>query len=399
MLRGMIKFGVGMFGELTKKQFLEEYWQKKPLLIRGAIPELAQQIPMISPSELAGLSCEEDVHSRLVLEQGPERPWQVSEGPFDSKVFENLSTSKSKWSLLVQEVENWVDAVFELKNKFNFIPSWRVDDVMVSYAPDQSSVGAHIDHYDVFLLQGYGQRKWSVGGSALINPEIKADIDLKILSHFEPDNEYILSPGDLLYLPPEFAHHGVAIGECMTYSVGFRSPSKSEILESFMAFHQERLQEEFYTDPDLSLQGNSFEISDLSIERVSQLLKNICDDPQSIRHWFGQLVSSNKKGEMPILPDQKISSFDQLLNLLTDGKSIVKNDQLRFSFCRSDDQTLLFIDGAEFILSDQSSSFVARMCQGESFSREDLESLESKFGVGSLLAKMFSDGYVFVADA
>ncbi len=196
--------------------FMRDYWQKKPLLIRQAIPQMQ---PLITRRELFELAALQDVESRLVLGDGVKQPWQMRRGPFKTRHLPALK--QPHWTLLVQGVDLHHDALAELRGRFRFIPDARLDDVMVSYASDGGGVGPHFDSYDVFLLQAQGQRRWRIGSQKKL--PLREDVPLKILAHFKPTQTLLLEPGDMLYLPPHFAHEGVAVGECMTYSIGFKA--------------------------------------------------------------------------------------------------------------------------------------------------------------------------------
>ena len=219
-----------ILGGISAREFLRDYWQKKPLLIRQAIPGF--QSP-ISPDELAGLSLEEDVESRLVIEHG-ESPWELRRGPFTEHTYQQLP--ERDWTLLVQAVDQLVPDVAELIEHFRFLPNWRIDDVMISYAAPGGGVGPHFDNYDVFLLQAHGQRRWRIGQMCDSESPMLAHGDLRILADFQGTEEWVLEPGDMLYLPPRLAHFGTAEDACMTYSVGFRAPSAAEVLTHFTDF-------------------------------------------------------------------------------------------------------------------------------------------------------------------
>jgi 50S ribosomal protein L16 3-hydroxylase len=229
-------------GEIGIEDFLDQYWQKKPLLIRNAFPDM--QSPL-SADELAGLACEEHINSRIVLvDSETSENWQVEFGPFDEARFATLPDTN--WSLLVSDVERHVPETKYLLSAFRFIPDWRIDDLMISYAPAGGSVGAHTDAYDVFLIQLSGQRLWKI--SEHFDNEILSDIDLCILKTFDAEQEWILNAGDMLYLPPNVAHHGIAQSShddqgneihCMTASVGFRAPSLSTITSDYIHFKNE----------------------------------------------------------------------------------------------------------------------------------------------------------------
>jgi 50S ribosomal protein L16 3-hydroxylase len=212
------------------RRFLTEYWQKKPLLLRNALPGF---VSPLTPDELAGLALETDVESRLVLERGKRERWELRNGPFSAAQFKRLP--KQRWTLLVQAVDHWVPPVRALFNHFAFLPAWRFDDIMVSYAVDKGGVGPHFDYYDVFLLQGLGQRRWRIGDRCDVSTPLRTDTQLRILKRFTTREEFVLEPGDLLYVPPGIAHWGTAVGECMTYSIGFRAPSEVELLHTIAA--------------------------------------------------------------------------------------------------------------------------------------------------------------------
>jgi 50S ribosomal protein L16 3-hydroxylase len=211
-----------VLGGISPQEFMRVYWQKKPLLIRQAIPGMQA---LLSRKELFELASEQDVESRLVSGDGDAQPWRMQHGPFKPRALPPLS--RPNWTLLVQGVDLHLDEFAALRDRFRFIPDARLDDVMVSYASDGGGVGPHFDSYDVFLLQAHGQRRWRI--SAQKNLALRDDVPLKILSQFKSTKTMLLEPGDMLYLPPHYAHEGVAVGECMTYSIGFRAPEMREL--------------------------------------------------------------------------------------------------------------------------------------------------------------------------
>lgn len=275
-----------LLGGISPKQFLKEYWQKKPLLIRQAIPAFKD---ILSPNELAGLACEDEVQSRLVsLSRGK---WQLESGPFAEDRFNDLP--KTNWTLLVQGVNHYLPEAAELLSLFSFIPHARLDDLMVSFAPNGGGVGPHFDSYDVFLLQGLGQRRWRISQQADLS--LVKDAPLRILQNFVTEQEYVLEAGDMLYLPPHVAHWGVAVGDCMTYSIGFRAPSAQELSTEFMAFLQERLAlEGMYSDLNLALQKHPAEISVDMVKRVNTMLKKIRWNKTMVAEFLGAYLSEPK---------------------------------------------------------------------------------------------------------
>jgi 50S ribosomal protein L16 3-hydroxylase len=283
---------------LDRKRFLAEYWQKKPLLIQAALSDF--QVP-VSADELAGLALEDEVESRII-EHG-DGQWRVQHGPFATEDFDR----STPWTLLVQAVDHYIPAVAELRNLIDFIPQWRVDDVMVSYAVDGGSVGPHYDNYDVFLLQGEGQRLWKLGQTCNSQSETLPHDSLRILAEFDTEQEFLLNPGDILYVPPGVAHWGVAQGECTTFSIGFRAPRINDMLSRWADATLEQLDPElFYTDPTLSKStARPGEISRQERDQVRNLLQGTLDKLDA-ENWFGELVTEprypliDEGGEVPI---------------------------------------------------------------------------------------------------
>jgi 50S ribosomal protein L16 3-hydroxylase len=214
-----------LLGGLSPRQFMSRHWQKKPLLVRGAVPGFT---PLLARAELFALAARDDVESRLVARAG--NSWTFRRGPFGRRTLPGLS--QPGWTLLVQGADLHHAGVHELLDRFRFVPQARLDDVMISYASDAGGVGPHFDSYDVFLLQAQGRRRWRFGRQTDLT--LLDDVPLKILAHFEPQEEYVLEAGDLLYLPPRYAHDGVAEGECQTYSIGFRSPARGELARELL---------------------------------------------------------------------------------------------------------------------------------------------------------------------
>ena len=281
-----MKSNHSILGDLTADQFLAEYWQKKPLLIRNAIPNFE---PPIDGDDLAGLSLEAEVESRLVIGDD----WALEHGPFEESRFASLP--EQNWSLLVQGVDLWVPEVAGLLSSFDFLPSWRVDDIMVSYAEDGGNVGPHFDYYDVFLIQGEGQRHWQIGqlcSEADLHTDSTA---LKILKNLEMSDEWTLNPGDMLYLPPKIAHHGVAIGQCTTFSVGFRAPAATEMLDDLATELLSRdITPNHLQDPPLNAAMANEPISGAYIQQVKELLQQTLDDEQMLGEWFAQFMTEPK---------------------------------------------------------------------------------------------------------
>lgn len=288
-----------LLNQLTPEAFLAEYWQKKPLLIRQAIPQFQG---LLTPDELAGLACEEEVQSRLV--EYLKGKWQVTQGPMTEKTFKHLP--EKDWTLLVQGVNHYLPEAAELLSQFSFIPHARLDDLMVSYAPDGGGVGPHLDSYDVFLLQGSGKRHWKI--SQQTDLTLIEDAPLRILKHFETEQEWVLEAGDMLYLPPQIAHWGVAVGDdCMTYSIGFRAPKTQELAHEFLHYLQDQLNLiGIYTDADLALQTHPAEISQAMVEKVQQSLQAITWNSHHVGDFLGRYLTE-PKSHIVFEPPKKMS--------------------------------------------------------------------------------------------
>jgi 50S ribosomal protein L16 3-hydroxylase len=282
-----------VLGDLSPDRFLSEYWQRRPLLVRNAMPGYRSPV---SADELAGLALHPDVESRLVLERGDAGPWELRHGPFLESDFRTLP--ERDWTLLVQAVDLWLPQVKQLLGRFDFLPPWRFDDIMVSYAVPGGGVGPHFDQYDVFLLQVEGERRWQIGEVLDGEAELLAETDLRILKRFEASQQWTLGPGDLLYLPPRVSHWGVAVTEGLTYSIGFRSPAVSELLGDLAVEMLARDHDLRYSDPPLSSAMASEEIAPEFIERAKELMRNALDDDELLADWFARFMTAPKYADL-----------------------------------------------------------------------------------------------------
>lgn len=275
-----------LLGGLSVKEFLRDYWQKKPLLIRQAIPGFSG---LLDPQQLKELACTPDAQTRLVAQKRGQ--WHLEQGPFETEDFSKLG--KTKWTMLVQGVNHELPEAAELLKRFNFIPHARLDDLMVSYAPKDGGVGPHFDSYDVFLLQGLGHRRWQI--SEKTDRTLIEGAPLRILQNFTVEHEWVLAPGDMLYLPPHWAHNGIAEDDCMTYSIGFRTPSYQELGEQFLVYLQDSICiDGMYADPDLKTQAHPSEISADMLRQVEQAIKLVKWDKSDIANFFGSYMSEPK---------------------------------------------------------------------------------------------------------
>jgi 50S ribosomal protein L16 3-hydroxylase len=382
-----------VLGDLSPAQFLAEYWQKKPLLVRGAWPGFVNPL---SPEELAGLACEEGVEARLVLERAGAAPWELRHGPFSEADF--LSLPDSHWTLLVQDVEKHAPDLAALLEPFRFIPDWRIDDLMISYAAPAGTVGPHIDDYDVFLLQGQGQRRWQISSRNVEADNCLPDTELRILRDFTAEQEWILQPGDLLYLPPRIAHYGVALQPCLTYSIGFRAPGHRELLSGFAEFLVDNVDAEArYTDPDLLLQENPGEIGLAALSRLRGLLRQaIALDDETLTVWLGRYLSEPKPG-FRAEPEEEPYSEAELRDYLRGGGVLERNPGSRFHYiAEPEGEVLLFVDGQEFALGPAVVFMAPLLCRYRSLPPARLREALKQADARQLLLDLLNDGYLLI---
>jgi 50S ribosomal protein L16 3-hydroxylase len=326
--------------------FLRDYWQKRPLLIRNAFVDF---VSPISPEDLAGLACEEAALSRIVAHEPEHDRWLLRHGPFPEEMFPGLP--RHDWTLLVQDVDKWDADVAALLPAFDFLPRWRIDDVMVSFAAPGGSVGAHVDQYDVFLLQAQGRRRWQIEASS--NPPIhfRLDTELKLLQRFTPTHEWVLEPGDMLYLPPGVPHHGVAEDACLTFSIGMRAPAASELLGDYVdTLITDADEAQRYRDPDLVPASDTNEIDAAAMQRVIEALNVLrMNDPDRLGDWFGRFItlyrSAGAASAGPIPPRIEIEWA------LEHGARLHRHPFTRMAWRKAARGARLYAAGEEFSLS------------------------------------------------
>ena len=379
-----------ILGGISAREFLRDYWQKKPLLIRQAIPSFESPV---SPDELAGLSLEEEVESRLVIEQG-ESPWELRRGPFGEDTYQNLP--ERDWTLLVQAVDQLVPEVAELVEHFRFLPNWRIDDVMVSFAAPGGGVGPHFDNYDVFLLQAHGQRRWRVGQMCDRDSPMLQHADLRILADFEATDEWVLEPGDMLYLPPRLAHFGTAENACMTYSLGFRAPSAAEVLTHFTDFLAQFLpDEERYSDADLVPVEDPHQIQSDALDRLRAMLAEHMGDERLLLTWFGQFMTEPRYPERVQGPE--IEEQD-LVAALNDGAILIRNLSARLAWSEVDIGLLLFASGQSRLLPAHLRELLKLVCSAEALHEKNLAAWLDDEDGRNLIWQLVKQGSLEFAD-
>jgi len=381
---------------LSAEQFLRSYWQQKPLLLRQAFPGFA---PELDADDIAGLACDELAESRLVTGRFPSADWTVRYGPFSEKDFAALP--ERDWTLLVQDVEKHYPPLQALLSAFSFLPRWRIDDLMVSVAGPGGSVGPHVDQYDVFLLQAAGRRRWEI--STVFEPDLLPDCDLNVLRRFKPEQSWDLQPGDLLYLPPGVAHHGVAldageVGEssqssaplCMTWSIGMRAPSAADLLQALGEWLAASPAEGGrYRDPGRAVPERSGEIDAGAISGLRDLARSAIDDSEVFSRFLGTFLSSYRMAHEPGPPPQPIDSAGLRL-LLRKNARLLHNPWTRLIWVEMPDGATLFAAGSSFRCD---AGLAALICDAQALRDASAEQLES----GSrLLCELVNRGHLLV---
>ena len=334
-----------MLGGLTPKKFMAEYWQKKPCLIRQAFPNF---LPLLSRDSLFELAQSDTVETRLITHFAGK--WAMQHGPHQKLP----SISKKHWTLLVQGMNLHDDCADALLRQFNFLPDARLDDLMISYASDGGGVGPHVDSYDVFLLQAQGTRRWQI--SAQRDLTLQKDLPLKILQHFVHEQEFNLLPGDMLYLPPNYAHDGVAVGECMTYSIGFRAPTYQELGEQFLQFMADSIElTGRYSDASLTPVSRPAEISHAMLKNIATELNKITFSAEDIAIFLGEYLSE-PKAQVVFEPPSRAISFEKFIQMTRKcGVRLMRQSQMLYR------SKLIFINGESFMVSRPDQQVLAKL--------------------------------------
>lgn len=368
---------------LDRAAFLSRHWQREPLLIKNAISNF---VPPISSDELAGLALEDDIESRLIEQR--DDTWRLYHGPFREKDFKR----RCPWTLLVQAVDHYIPEVAELHRLVDFIPRWRTDDVMASYATDSGGVGPHFDNYDVFLLQGEGHRLWRLGQRCDHSTPLLPHDELRILAHFEPGEEYLLGPGDMLYVPPGIAHWGIAQGECTTFSIGFRAPRISEMLSRWTDELLEQMDpDQFYCDAGRSSAGRPGELHERDLERAMEQLRAVLDRPRGNR-WFGELVTEPRYALEP--DPQEIKAE---LTLLRRGAQCVElSPAAKLAWQQTAHALTVFANGESMDCAASALPSVLLLCGGQGLTGASLDNALADYDTANLLENLLQRGCIHV---
>ncbi len=384
-----------VLGDLSVETFLRDYWQKKPVLIRGAFPDF--ESPLL-PEELAGLACEADAPSRLIVEHGEERDWQLKMGPFTEEDFRALP--EEGYSLLVTDCEKLIPELMDIVERFRFVPDWRIDDLMVSYAPPGGSVGAHIDDYDVFLLQGRGRRRWQIENPP-VHTAYREGLDVRILTDFSPTDEWVLEPGDMLYLPPGIPHHGVALDDCMTFSVGFRAPTQADLVGGVCDRLATLAPEARYTDPDLAPAENPGELGATTRKRLREwVLSSMAADSNQLDRLIAETLTERPVDHAVLYPHYHEEEIVGILDHLHEVAELQRTPASRWLLLEpnGDDPGHLCIDGQSHPLDQQTLPLARYLTQHLHFSGEALAERSSNASARILMEQILTAGQLLIPD-
>lgn len=363
-------------GAQTARTFLSRHWQKRPLLVRGALPDFRG---LVIPRELMQLAGRDDAQARVVLRVG--RKWQVHQGPFSSAYFRRLPARG--WTLLVHDVDHFLSPARDLLSRFSFVPHARLDDLMISYAAPGGGVGPHYDSYDVFLLQGPGRRRWQIGHQRDL--ALVEDAPLKLLRRFRPERECVLEAGDMLYLPPGWAHDGVALTPCMTYSIGFRAPAWQELTVQFLRFLEDDAKPDgWYQDPGLKPARYPARIGTDMLDQVARRLDRIEWRVSDVLRFLGQYLTEPKAHVFFTPPRVRLPLERFARRVRTSGVVLdLKSDMLY----RAD---LFFLNGETVRVKGRARDALARLADARELSAVDT----TRRGLVALLHRWYGAGYV-----
>jgi 50S ribosomal protein L16 3-hydroxylase len=343
-----------LLGGLTPAQFMKRHWQKKPLLVRAAIAGFQ---PLLARKDLFALAARDEVESRVVARQGRDG-WRLQRGPLARRALPPMT--QREWTLLVQGVDLHDRGVHELLQRFSFVPAARLDDLMISWASDGGGVGPHFDSYDVFLLQAQGTRRWRIGRQRKL--ELQEGVPLKILADFQPEAEYDLEPGDMLYLPPLYAHDGIAVGECQTYSIGFRAPARAELARELlqrMADEAGDLDERLYRDPGQAATATPGAIPGDLRSFAQEALAAALKDPSALDRALGEYLTEPKGNVW--FEAQKVPR--RLRGVVLDARTRMLHDAKH-----------VFVNGESWRAGGRDAALMRKLADTRRLERADLES-------------------------
>ena len=349
---------LAVLGGITAEQFLTEYWQKKPLLVRNALPEIKN---LLEPADVMELALDENINARLIKQKDKDpNHWSVKSSPLMKADFQKMP---KLWTLLIQAVDHYSFDLAELWKKFPFIPQWRRDDIMVSYASKGGSVGKHFDFYDVFLVQGHGHRRWQLGQMCDADSEIVAGQPLKLLPEIQIHFDEILAPGDLLYIPPGLAHYGVAEDDCLTYSFGFRMPNVAEMMDRVSdKFAVDQLLKNPLTDILREKMTSVGQISQSELEYLKTKLLAQLQNPTVLEDALMSLMSESKYPEN--IPEAEAIGSGDLEQALDQGYSLMLEPASRLLYTEVETKLLFWANGEGICISDDFAPLLKQLADG-----------------------------------
>ncbi|MCH1918905.1 cupin domain-containing protein [Shewanella sp. A3A] len=373
---------------LDKQDFLNNIWQKKPMIFRQAFKNFADPI---AADELAGLACEEEVASRIVVTQNDGKDWQVINGPFE----DYDQYGEENWQLLVQAVNHWYPDSQPFVEAFRFLPDWRFDDLMVSFATPGGGVGPHIDQYDVFIIQGEGRRRWTVGDIGS-HQQRGGNLTSPLIENFSPIIDDILEPGDMLYIPPGFPHQGFTLTLALSYSIGFRAPSQQELMSQMADYliDENIGHRRFTSTTDAAGKGVVAQEQQLG---MMALIKQLTEDPQYYQTMLGKLLSQNRF-ELDICEGDPVSAAE-LTDAIEDGAVLKRIGGLKVLLLENDLQNRLFINGEAFAFDAADAELAKQLSDQTEFSGDALQALHQSASLQALLLELLKKGWFYLADA
>ncbi len=363
--------------DIDWKDFLQRYWQKRPVIIKRAFKDF---IDPLSPDELAGLAMETEIDSRLVSHE--DGRWQVNHGPFES--FDHLG--ETNWSLLVQAVDHWHEPSAALMRPFRQLPDWRIDDLMISFAVPGGGVGPHLDQYDVFIIQGAGRRHWRVGDRG----EFKQHCPHPDLLQVEPFDAIIdeeMEPGDVLYIPPGFPHEGYSLENALNYSVGFRAPNGRELVSGFADYLlAQELGSARYSDPAIPLRQDPAAVLPEEIDALRVMMTDLVQQPEQFNHWFGEFISQSRH-ELDLAPPEPPYQAGEIYDLMQQGDNLQRLGGLRVLKVG----TGYFVNGEQIVTAHQAA--VAAMASSYQVTASQLGDALEDPSFLALLTALINNGY------
>jgi 50S ribosomal protein L16 3-hydroxylase len=383
---------------LDAQAFLARYWQRQPLLMRQALPDFENPLP---GDELAGLACEPDVESRIILERAEQRLWQLQHGPFDAEQFAALPPSH--WTLLVQDVDKHIPEIGALLERFDFLPRWRIDDLMVSYAEDQGSVGPHVDDYDVFLIQAEGRRRWRIATDSDPPLDLIPDLEIRVLQQFQASQEWLLEPGDILYLPPGVPHWGIAEGPCQTWSVGLRAPAWRELADDWLAQVADRFTPPGrWQDRRLAPPLDPAELDQDSIKAMRRLIESgiAAAGADAFAAWLGAWLTEPKLN-LELEPRQPCWAEAEVIAALKASQRFERDGCSRLLFAApvaSDAQASLFANGQRYSLSAKLLPLISLLANRRMLELERVAIWLSDPTARGLITDLFNAGHYRIPD-